>query len=340
MQVNRLIIHQLEKEARQRGIMLYHSSDFLMPIHEGINRLYQLIHDSFEKDKTRHCKYKVDKTSNTVMLNTNKYLENLSDDIFIAYTKASLDVLASRIRHETFATGGYYLFADYNLGTKRYMSIVIARKKDGFNFEWKDTDNRFDFIDTKNVNTDKLAMGYRLNVDQYLNRNLSERNYIALVTNQGEVISDYFLEWVNASDSVSGKIQTNILVNAIKNLSLPEGENDEADFQNRAFDCIEQYRKANKGVINIDYISRTLYGDPSAIRTAIELELNQEIDPEFHVDSGILKKLIQVKAKVKGIYLTIDSSKFSTGEVSLETDVLIIRNQELIRQIWEQKNGQ
>jgi nucleoid-associated protein YejK len=182
-------------------------------------------------------------------------------------------------------------------------------------------------------------MGYRLNVELYNSRLVEDRNYIALLTTQGESISEYFLEWVNASDSINGRVQTGFVVGAIKNLPLPENEDDEADFQSRAFGYIDSYRKGNKGVINIDAISQALYGNASSIRDYIENILDKEIDPEIHADLTALKKLIQIKAKVKGIDITIDSSKFSTDEVSLENDALIIRNQDLIRQIREQQNG-
>jgi nucleoid-associated protein len=338
MQVNRLVIHQLEKEARTRGTIIYHSSNFLVPVNDGVNRMYGLIHDSFEKDKTRYCKYKLAETTNAVMLNTNLYLANMTDAVFLTYTKASLSVLAAKIRSEVFATGGYYLFADYSLAGRRFMSIIIARKKDGFNIEWQGADQKFDFLDTKNVNTDKLAMGYRLNVELYNTRTTEDRNYIALLTNQGESISDYFLEWVNATDSVNGRVQTGILVGAIKNLAVPEGEND-ADFQSRAFGYIDEYRRANRGVVNVDAISQALYGDAATIKSYIENDLQTEIDPEIHADLSTLKKLIQIKARVKGIDITIDSSKFSTQEVSLEGDALIIRNRDLVSQIREQQNG-
>jgi nucleoid-associated protein len=189
------------------------------------------------------------------------------------------------------------------------------------------------------VNTDKLAMGYRLNVELYNVRATEDRNYIALLTTQGESISEYFLEWVNASETVNGRFQTNLLVGAIKNLPLPDDQDDAADFQSRAFESIEEYRKSNKGVINIDHISKALYGDSSIIKNYISSELKQDIDPEIHADSSALKKLIQIKARVKGIDITIDASKFSTREVTVENGVLIIRNSDLVNQIRSQQNG-
>lgn len=339
MIVSKLAIHQLEKETKTRGIKLYNSSNSLMSPDPGINRMFEEIHKSFEMDKTRHCKFILEQNTNTVMLNTNRYLADQTDEMFLAYTKASLDNLASRIENEMFATGGYYLFADYTFNETRYFSIILARKKDGFNIEFNDRESKFDFKDTKNINTDKLAMAYRLNLGIYANRNTNDRNYMALVTNQGDKLSDYFIKWVNASEPINGKIQTNILVSALKNIGPLDPEEDETSFQNRAYHYIYDYKKANKGVVNIDKVSEYLYGDLERIRKFISEDLDKDIDPDIRPDVTALKSLIQIKAQVNGIILTIDANRFGK-DVDVEHGVLIIRNQAIINQIEEQRKAQ
>ncbi len=339
MKVHRLVIHQLEKDAKVRGIKLYNSAKKLMPINDGINRMYSLIHESFEKDKTRHCKFKTESTNNAVTLNINEYLRKSDDEVFLTYSQASLGELASAISKESFATGGYYLFADYTVTDRRYLSIIIGRKKEGFNFEWSPDKENFEFNDINNLNTDKLAMGFRINIGLFETKDTIDRNYIALVTNQGDSLSGYFLGWVNASDAVNGKIQTAVLVGAVKNLIPKEFIGEEADFLSRAFDHIDDYRKSNKGKVNIDDISQSLFGDKSIIRDYVENTLNKEIDPDIFADTSELKKLIQIKASVKGINLTIDSSKFATDEVSIVNGALIIRNSTIVNQIRSQQES-
>ncbi|PWS30473.1 nucleoid-associated protein [Pedobacter paludis] len=131
-----------------------------MPPDPGIDRMFEEIHKSFELDKTRHCKFIPEQVTNTVMLNTEKNLLAETDEVFLSYTKASLDNLASRIENEVFATGGYYLFADYIFNETRFLCIILARKKDGFNIEFNDKASTFDFKDTKNINIYKLAMAF------------------------------------------------------------------------------------------------------------------------------------------------------------------------------------
>ncbi|MBB6236764.1 nucleoid-associated protein YejK [Pedobacter sp. AK013] len=339
MKVLRLAIHQLEKESRTRGIKLYNSSNTLMILDPGIDRMFEEIHKSFELDKTRHCKFIPEQVTNTVMLNTNKYLMDERDEVFMDYTKASLDNLASRIENEVFATGGYYLFADYTFNETRYLAIILARKKDGFNIEFNDQASTFDFKDTKNINTDKLAMAYRLNTGIYANRATNDRNYMALVTNQGDKMSDYFIKWVNASEPVNGRIQTGILVSALKNIGSPDPEEDETTFQNRAYHYIYDYKKINKGSVNIDKISEYLYGDPALLRKYISEELDRDIDPDIRPDIGSLKSLIQIKAQVNGIIVTIEASRFG-NDVDLLPGGLLIRNQSIINQIQSQRNAE
>lgn len=336
MKVTRLVIHQLEKEAKKIGIDLYHSSNALMPLTPAVDRMFEVIHESFEKDKTRHCKFKLEETSNSVLLNTNRYFADTTDALFLKYTKASLDTLASLIKNEIFATGGYYLFADYVINNNRFMTIILARKKDGFNVEFNAKAENFEFKDTENINTDKLAMGYRLNVGLYENRETIDRNYMALLTNQGDKLSDYFITWVNASEAVNGKVQTGILVNAIKHIGPIDPLEDAADFQTRAYNYIYDYKKANKGLVNIDNISEFLYGEKDRLRKYVEEKLEKEIDPDIRPDASYLKTLIQIKAEVAGIKVSIDSSKFGDS-VTVVKDALVIKNQHLINQIQAQR---
>jgi nucleoid-associated protein len=337
MQVRRIVIHQLEKEFGERGIKEYNSSKKLIPINDRVEKMCSLIHDSFEKDKTRYCKFELSKVNNSVMKNINAYMSDVKDEVFLLYTHASLDTLASSIQNETFATGGYYVFTDYEVNGTRYISIIIARKKDGVDFQWKDDAEVFNLLDSENVNTDKLAMGFRLNWPLYDAKETQDRNYIALLTNQGDKFSVYFTNWVNASGIVNSKIQSDILVSAIKNLGSGS-EEDDLEFEKRAYATIKSFKKANKGRVNINTISEALYGDSEKLRSYIESQLDKEIDAEIHIDHSSIKKLIQFEANVKGINLSFDSSKLG-NEVRIVDNVLVIENSDLIRQIQEQNRA-
>jgi nucleoid-associated protein YejK len=162
------------------------------------------------------------------------------------------------------------------------------------------------------------------------------RNYVALLTNQGDKFSAYFTDWVNATDTVNAKVQSDILVNAIKNIGAPPGE-DEVEFELRAFRSIAGYRKSHKGKVNIVDISQLLFADPDRIGNYILNELQLEIDSDIFLDAASLRKLVQIEASVKGINLTFEAGKFG-NEVHIEDDLVIINSRDLVDQIRAQQS--
>lgn len=337
MQVNRLIIHELIKEA-QSNFVDYKSSSNLININAGIDNLIEHVHAAFEQSITKYSKFKEANTSNSVYFNINRYLngEN-TDDQFVAFSKASLNELAALIQREPFATGGYYLFVDYVENGFNYISIIIARNKDAFNIKW--TGNNFNVDSTENVNIDKLAMGFRANCGLYLDKD-DTRNYIALISHQGDELSKYFIRWVNADLIIDNKANTRQLISIIKDIGAPEGYENPDEFERHVHDWIDAYRKANQNTINVDVLSEAFYGKKTAIRDYSQNTLHREIDPVFKVSISDLKRLIRYKASTKGLSVSIDIDKFIKEEVELRDGMLIIKDQTIYEELQRQRQEQ
>ncbi len=336
MNVYRLIIHELEKEAKSTSIT-YKSSDSLLEINDGTTNLVTQIHNSFDKSLSQYSKFDTSKTTNAVYLNTNKYLANDDDDTFIELSKTSLSDLADDIKREPFATGGYYLFMDYIENGYRYISIIILRNTNAFNIKWGG--NKFSVDPTENLNIDKLAMGFRLNCNLY-NVPGEDRNYIALVSNQGDDLSKYFIKWVNADKVISNQVNTKTLVNIIKDLGPTDSTIDRGEFERTVFEWINLYRKQNSNTIDIDKLSESLYGNSLAIRDYANRELNTEIDPIFRVHPNELRRLVRLRAVTKGISVTIDTDKFDSEEVVIMNGTLIIKNKSIVESIEQQRRSE
>lgn len=336
MNVHRVIIHELEKEA-QSTELTYKSSNNLLEINDGITALITQIHTSFEKSLSKYAKFDLDNESNSVYRNINRYLDTNEDGVFITFSKASLDDLASRIEREPFATGGYYLFIDYEEANYRYISIVIVRNKEAFNIQWRR--NNFMVDETENINIDKIAMGFRLNCNLYT-RNGDDRNYLALVSNQGDELSKYFLRWVNAKGVITSKVNTKTLVNIIKDLGSPDPSTSQDDFERIVYDWISGYKRENENKVDVDGLSNYLYDNPLRIREYAMNTLQKEIDPLFKVNPEELKRLIRLRASVKGISVAIDTEKFDDNEVYIADGALVIRNSQIVQSLESQRNNE
>lgn len=335
MQVNRIIIHELVKLGNSSDVE-YKSSSNLITIDNGITKLIEHVHSSFDQSITKYSKFDVSNTTNAVYSNIDKYLKIENDDKrFITFSKTSLSELAVLIKREPFATGGFYVFVDYIENGVNFISIIIVRNKDAFNIQWNGSDFKID--ETENINIEKLAMGFRINCGLYLDEN-DTRNYLALISHQGDDLSKYFTTWVNADHVIDSRMNTRQLIGVIKEIGAPENYQHPDDFERDVYEWIESFRKANKNIVNIDMLSEVFYSSKMYIRDYAQNNLNIEIDPSFNVSAYELKKLVRFKATAKGISVSIDIERFNSGEVRLEDGMLIIKDNKIFNELTNQRN--
>lgn len=339
IKIVRYIIHFLEKEKGKTKSNLDLSKS-ISKDDEFSKTLVEELHKSINESSTlRNTKFK-ENSSNEFSNSLNNYLEISEDELFTEFSQ-SIEKLKNSIEKVSFAIGGYYLFVDYYISNKRYISVVLLRKKNGINI-FKEGDI-YKLNTTENLNVEKIAMAFRLNFEIYLNSEIEEekKNYLALITTQqdGEV-SKYFREWVNGGDMIKSSANTSNLITLIKTIDRPKDEEGNeiykglGDFQKAIYD----YSKSNKSrMINIFDLSKHLYGEKEGNKISdYAKECNIIIDPEFKKDTSKWRGLITIKASVSGIELNVDYNKVNDDEVKVLDDRIVIYSKELAKKIKSQ----
>lgn len=336
IEISRYVIHFIEKE-KNKTIATLDLSKKVSKEDDLSKLLVRELHKSINDNHTlKNTKFKENNSNDfsTFLLN---YLETSEDDDFYSFSK-SIEKLKEGIEKESFATGGYYLFVDYSISSKRYIAIALLRKKSGINISKSEGIYKLD--SNENLNIDKIAMAFRLNFEIYLNAEIEieKRNYLALLTTQhdGE-ISKYFKEWVNAGDSIKNSENTANLIKIIKAIDRPKDDEGKGiyaslgDFQKAIFD----YSKSNKSkTINIFDLSKHLYGENQGNKIAdFARDYKIIIDPEFQKDSQKWRGLITIKASVEGIELNVNYNKINDDEVKVLEDQIIIYSKKLAEKI-------
>lgn len=337
MILKRIIIHELIKEAGKTEASFVPSTS-LLDVNNGLTNMIREVHDSFEKLINSYHKFKPSSDKKAIRNNAYKYTkDDETDHRFISWSRLGMRELESEIKTVPFATGGYYIFSDYEINGFQFLSIVIVRNKEAFNIKWDPTTKMYNVDSTENINIEQMAMGFRLNVNLF--KGTFTRNYIALINKKGDGASQYFKDWVCVDEGTGPKQNTNNFINIIKNIGIPETfEGDEDDFLKHVYDSIEAEYKGNEGIVNIDRISELFYKDRTRIRKYAEDEYGQELDPEFKIHTDALKKLIRFKATVKGLTITLDIGLFQNETVLLHDNSVIIRNQSIYDQLSKQRN--
>lgn len=337
LEIYRLVIHELKKEAKKTEAELI-LSDSLGQIDEFSIKLISEIHKSYKDSSSLKHSHFSDRNDNIFKALFEKYNTEQSDELFYMFSKNSLKDLEVDIVKEPFATGGYYVFADYSIENKRFILVVLLRKKDNLNL--LRVENVFTVGPSENLNIEKIAMGFRLNHSIY-NSEGDERNYIALITTQQDKVSDYFQEWVAVAEIITDEQNTNNLVKLINNIPLPTDNEGNELFEREEFKkiCHQYVNERPNKVVNLKAMSAHFYGEGSEDVITDFAENNEfVIDPEFKRNSKAWNKLTTIKVKVRGIELNVDYDKLNANEVDVQPALIIIRSQELVNQINAKMN--
>ncbi|CAA9203504.1 nucleoid-associated protein [Flavobacterium collinsii] len=329
-------IHFIKKEFQKIDAQLDLSQEVMMEDEFSV-ALITLIHKSITESSSLKNTHFKDNESNLFTNSLNDYLATDENDEFYKFSE-SLSDLKDKIEKVPFATGGYYLFVDYTVDEKRYITVVLLRQKAGINIS--KISGTYKLITADNINIDKIAMACRVNL-QILSETEDDRNYLALITTQQDgVVSKYFREWVLAAGYIKNDKNTSNLVSIIKSIDLPTDElgkpryHNQNDFQKAVYEYAKS--KADK-TVNLIEMGKHFYGEQNEM-IFLEYAAKHSIilDTEFVRHPAKWKTLVTIRAKVEGVEINVDYSKINKDYVVLEDNRIIINSQPLVNQIKKQ----
>ncbi len=335
LKVFRYTIHYLEKEQKKTDVSIDYSTRVL-PIDEFSKILVEETHKSINESPSLKNTHFKDQETNLFYNSLNDYLSINTDNDFYTFSK-SLSDLEEKIKKESLAVGGYYLFADYEIYGKRYISVILLRKKSGINiFKVGDV---FKIDSAENINIEKVAMAFRLNFQIY-NEEEDDRNYLAIITTQQNgKISGYFKDWVLAGGIIANDKNTDNFVDIVKAIDLPSDENGKPlyrreEFQKAVYDFVQSRKDKSINLLDLGF---HFYGEAKK-STFVDYAHDNDmvLDPEFKRANDKWKRLITIKASVPGIELNVDYDKVNPKNVELKGDKIIIHSKELVDQIAKQ----
>lgn len=329
-------IHYIEKEAKKTTPAVIDYSNQLLDIDEFSVILVGEIHKSItDSPSLKNTRFK-DNESNIFTNSFNDYLSSSNEEDFLTFSK-SLEDLKTRIEKEPFATGGYYLFADYKVVNKRFISVILLRKKSGINIV--KVGNVFKVDSSENINIDKVAMAFRLNYEIFL-ENDPNRNYLAIISTQSDGdVSGYFRDWVSAGGLIKNDKNTANFVAIIKSIDIPKDDdgNDmftRNQFQKAVYDSVNLRKDKT---VNLKDLSKQFYGEGNEYKFMdYGLERELILDPEFRRDSKRWRGLTTIKANIPGIEIIVDYDKVNSEEFSIIGERVVISSKKLIDQINKQ----
>lgn len=306
MELRKLIIHELikEKESNQVEIVL---SEELVPNNDESTALISALSDSYKSDRILYAifdnsegKYFPEKFS--------EYREAQRNDTdFISFTKLVMGNLVAFIKPVIFATGGYFIFAEYRENGYNFVSIFLIRDVEGKIL--RKTRNSYSIQTVEYVDTKNLAMACRINENRI---DEDEINYLSFTQLRQQEVSEYFKSWISIQQIESSSDYTKALYTIITQIVPPIDPETTLRYPIETFrNLVYSYASSSPNdTVNIRDLSQHFYGNPNTVSDYANAN-DISLDTEFRYNKRQLKKFVKLEVNRDGINL-----KFSRGTLN------------------------
>ncbi len=313
-----MIIHELRKES---GTTIVEPvfSDELMPNDENSVALITALAESYRGDKILYAVFDMAEgryfpEQFTIYRNSHR-----TDDDYVDFSRHVLGNLQVMIQPIPFATGGYFIFAEYVANGQLFNSVFLIRDVEGKILQR--TAHSYNIGTVEYVDTKNLAMACRINENRL---DGGEGNYLSLTQLRQQVISEYFKNWISIEQVESSGQYTKTLYNIVNNIELPFDEETGEQlslqtFRNRIYTYATE---SVNGMLNIRDLSERFYGTPDVLSDYAN-EHDISIDTEFKYHKREMKRFVKLEVTKDGISLKLsrgtadDKIRFSDAEPNL-----------------------
>lgn len=306
MTLNKIIIHELKKESESNEVELILSDD-LLPNDDDAIALITLLSASYKSDKILYAVFD-DSEGRYFPEKFNEYRDSTRENQdFIDFTRQVIGNLETLISPITFATGGYFIFAEYTENGNNFISIFLIRDVEGKILN--KTASSFSIQTVEYIDTKNLAMACRINENRI---NENDINYLSFTQLRQQEVSQYFKTWISIQQLESSAEYTKTLYSIITQIETPKNPETSLRYDLQTFrDLVYDYVAKNPNkTVNIKDLGKYFYNDENKISNYAN-ENNLSIDTEFRYNGTQLRKFIKVEINRDGINL-----KFSRGALN------------------------
>ena len=183
MEIKNAIIHNVRKELKCVATIEY-SKETLNLRDEKCLSLFEELYTFFSKS----LKYGIFSSKEDTVFHEkfNDYLISTKKD-FISLSKDVLPDLKTRMDSIPQSKGGYVIFAEIKNQNEDFFVIFVVRDKTGKQFSYKD--DTMHTNEVIHIDTNKLAMACRINVQSYQNE---KDRYLSFLSTTQDEASKYF----------------------------------------------------------------------------------------------------------------------------------------------------
>lgn len=335
MVIEHVIIHEIKKKAKVVGAKVLISSNCLNATEPIISKLVEDLNDRYTNKSEM---YGVFDSNNVTRFHEEfgTYNAALTETAFIEFTKKTARDLRDKIDSIAPAKGGFLVFAKYTY-YKEYIGVFLVRDTDGMAFKRNSTTKNFSIKKALHVDFEKMAMACRINLQAFAN---SETRYLNFINKKSDEMSQYFLSWISSTDNESDESDTNLLYRIFKSVPTPANEDGTSQSKEVFLEKMYKHISSASRRVNVHEIGRLFFGDENYL-TNYANQNDLRITSEFKAHKTVLRKFIQIRARVNNIELSFTKDLYNTVVFIPDgnPNQIIIDSPELAAKIRQEANN-
>lgn len=333
LSLQRLVIHELEKEAEASDVTLFLAEE-VQPLGERAQDLVERLNGAFTGKMDVLQGYLSSPEDALFPGYFQTWLEaGASEETFLDFSKNTMNALQLTLQGVIGAKGGYLTYAEYTYFDTHYLGIFLIRNTEGIVFQKPEDATRFLLETITYLNIDKLALACRIQIDAFRK---GDNRCVELIKHakSQKAISDYFINWIGLDQAESSKNLTNTFLEVVNHLPLPVDEESgqpitEGEFREKVMNfALESPRQT----IEVEQFDKTFYGNQQPAKTYLE-ENEVALDQNFRFDENTLRKFYNGRIYADGVALSFNRSHLQSRQIEIEGDSIVIRSQALVEKL-------
>lgn len=302
MKINNAIVHYIKKER--------HSDPEVKPKEELLKKdkmLNELISALTKLYNTKTSRgygvFNQDTQNYILQKKLHGYIYSGVD--FLTLSKDAINILLKNIRRARLATGGYILFADYEVNSKRYILIASIKQRPGLAF-----DEKLNLKDSTHIDLENLHEMARIDVNGWAKHKELESRYISFAKHRGgrDEFSEYFKEFIGCQEIANPTTLTKLTIAALIDYC-----------KNKKLDP-EQIKKIKSTAFNY-FDEKEKSGDPVSLKL-LSHRIDEENPDSFltFINSDDKYQISDGFDPIKSAFKTLKTFNIKEGSIKVQFD--------------------
>jgi nucleoid-associated protein len=204
------------------------------------------------------------------------------------------------------------VYSHYESHGRNYLAIFIVRDAEKVIFKHDPIRKIFVVNTTTIIDTDKLSMACRIDLDKLQNK---EDRYLQFTNYKQQEISDYFVNWLEASQVSKIAEDTKSFLKIIDNIDIPIDPDTDEEYEEDKFRSnLHRMVISAGGILRVKEISAQFWDDENHLFEYIE-ENDININGEFRVSKTIFNRLNKFEVTTGKIKLSFSKGEWKNGTV-------------------------